>query len=187
MTLPDRLVDGSLAVDLTKRLERSDALDSLIAKVRPVVDGIIATTGTSQMLQGRWLGHAVHPLLTDLPLGMWTAANVLDLSAGPSSRRSAERLIAVGLAASPAVFVTGWAEWRQVGTREQRVGIVHALLNATSVVLYGLSLFSRRRDNHRLGVALALGGSAVVGASGYLGGHLTLARKVSSRHPAFDA
>lgn len=184
--LTERLRDGSVAVDLMRRLESADALDLLIAKVRPLVDRVIATPRSRQVLQGQWLGHAVHPALTDLPLGLWTATNVLDLLPVPGSRRSAERLLAFGLVATPAVIVTGWAEWREIETREQRVGIVHAALNASGVVLYGLSYLSRRLDCHRLGVALALGGSGVVAASGYLGGHLTAVRKVSSRNHAFD-
>lgn len=186
MTLTERLMDGSAAVDLMKRLESESGLDSLIARVAPLVDRAIATPGARHVLQGRWLGHAVHPLLTDLPLGLWTATNVLDLLAVPGSRRSAERLLALGLAAAPAVVVTGWAEWRDIETREQRVGLVHAALNASGLVLYGLSLMSRRRDRHGLGVVLALGGSVAVAAAGYLGGHLTAVRKVSSRNPAFD-
>jgi hypothetical protein len=186
MTLTERLMNGSLVVDLMKRLESESGLDSLIARVAPVVDRVIATPGAREALQGQWLGHAIHPLLTDLPLGLWTATNVLDLLPVPGSRRSAQRLLALGLASAPAVVVTGWAEWHDIETREQRVGLVHAALNASGLVLYGLSLMSRRRDRHGLGVALALGGSAAAAAAGYLGGHLTAVRKVSSRNPGFD-
>jgi len=185
MTPPERLTDGSLAVDLMKRLEGQSQLDPVISIVAPVVDRIIAATRSRQLLQGRPLGHAVHPLLTDLPLGLWTATNVLDLMPLPGSRASAQRLLALGLLSAPVVFVTGWAEWREVETREQRVGLVHAALNAGGLVLYGLSLRSRRRDRHRRGVVLALGGSAAVSAAGYLGGHLTAVRKVSSYDPEF--
>ena len=186
MTLSKRLTDGSLIVDLMKRLEGDNRLDPLIARVTPVVDRVFASPEAREVLQGRWLGHAIHPLLTDLPLGLWTATNVLDLMPVPGSRESAQRLLALGLVSAPVVVVTGWAEWRDTETREQRVGLVHAALNASGLVLYGLSLMSRRCDRHRAGVALALGGSVAVAAAGYLGGHLTAVRKVSSRHPGFD-
>lgn len=186
MTLTERLMDGSAVVDMMKRLESEKRLDALIARVTPVVDRVVATPGTRDALQGRWLGHAVHPLLTDLPLGLWTSVNVLDLWPTPGSRQSAQRLLAIGLVSAPAVVVTGWAEWRDTQTREQRVGLVHAGLNASGLVLYALSLMSRRRDRHGWGVAFALGGSAAVAAAGYLGGHLTAVRKVSSRHPAYE-
>ena len=51
--------------------------------------------------------------------------------------------------------------------------------------LYVTSYVARSRRRHALGVATALAGAAVTGASGYLGGHLTTARKVGSRDPAF--
>jgi uncharacterized membrane protein len=175
-----------MLVDPMKRLEGEGRLDPLIARVAPVVDRVLARPGTRDALRGRWLGHAIHPLLTDLPLGLWTATNVLDLMPLPGSRESAQRLLALGLASAPAVVVTGWAEWHDLETREQRVGLVHAVLNAAGLVLYGLSLISRRRDRHRCGVALALGGSLAVAAAGYLGGHLTAVRKVSSHNPGFD-
>jgi uncharacterized membrane protein len=186
MTLRQRLLDGSLAVKLMRRVEGEERLDPVITRVAPVVDRVIATPGARDALQGRWLGHAIHPLLTDLPLALWTGTNVLDLWPVAGSRKSAERLLALGILSAPVVFVTGWAEWRDAETRDQRVGLVHAVLNASGMVLYGLSLRSRRRDRHGLGVALALGGSTMVAAAGYLGGHLTAVRKVSSSHPAFD-
>lgn len=119
-------------------------------------------------------------------MGLWTSANVLDLLPVPGSRRSAEKLLALGIMSAPAVFVTGWAEWRAIETREQRVGLIHALLNGSGLGLYALSLVARRRDRHTSGVLLALAGSTVVSAAGYLSGHLTAVRKVSSRNPEFD-
>ena len=47
-----------------------------------------------------------------------------------------------------------------------------------------LNAFSRRYIG-ALGVVTALAGAALTGASGYLGGHLTTARKVGSRNQAF--
>jgi uncharacterized membrane protein len=186
MTPSERLMDGSLAVDLVTRLENQSGLDPLVANLHDKVDRLIASPAVRAALQGRWLGHALHPALTDVPLGLFMATNVLDLLPVQGSRQSADRLLALGLAAAPAAAVTGWAEWRGAGTREQRVGLVHAALNVSGLVLYGLSLRSRRRDRHAKAVALALGGSAVATAAGYLGGHLSAVRKVSSSNPAFD-
>jgi uncharacterized membrane protein len=187
MNLNERLTDGSALVDLMKRLEDTRGLDPLIARLAPVVDRVLDTSGARPVLQGRGIGHAAHPLLTDFPLGLWTATNVLDLLPVPGSRRSAQRLLALGLASTPVVLATGWAEWSQAGTRDRRVGLLHAALNASGLVLYGLSLRSRRQGRHARGVALALGGSTATAAAGYLGGHLAMVRKVSSRHPGFEA
>jgi uncharacterized membrane protein len=186
MTTSERLMDGSLAVDLVTRLENQSGLDPLVATLHDKVDRLISPPAIRPALQGRWLGHALHPAVTDVPLGLFMATNVLDLLPVKGSRQSAQRLLALGLAAAPAAAVTGWAEWRETGTREQRVGLVHAALNVSGLVLYGLSLRSRRRNRQARAVALALGGSAVASAAGYLGGHLVAVRKVSTSNPAFD-
>jgi hypothetical protein len=52
---------------------------------------------------------------------------------------------------------------------------------------YAASWVARRRGRHRIGRRLALAGAGVAGVGAYLGGHLAAARKVGSRHPAYDA
>ncbi len=68
----------------------------------------------------------------------------------------------------------------------RRVGVVHAGGNGTATVLYGLSWLARRRGRHATGVVLGIGGGVVATAGGYLGGHLSLVRKVGTAEPAFE-
>jgi hypothetical protein len=168
------------------RLEQSRTLDRLDAAPAALADALISSRRRRDVLQGRWLGHAVHPLMTDFPLGMWASASALDLFGGPASRPATERLLAMGLAAAVPTAVTGMAEWGETQGPDRRVGVVHALTNTAALGLYGASLVSRRRGRHGRGVLLGLAGGAVATAGGYLGGHLTLARKVSSAHPEFE-
>ena len=65
------------------------------------------------------------------------------------------------------------------------MGALHGVLNGTASALYLTSFVARSRRRHTLGVVTALAGAALTGASGYLGGHLTTARKVGSRNQAF--
>jgi hypothetical protein len=163
------------------------------ARLDPAVDTLRRLTASldgspaGAALRGEWLGHALHPALTDLPLGMWTATTALDLFGGPDSRPAARRLLGLGLLAAGPTALSGWAEWRRAERPEQRVGLAHAALNATAILLYAGSWTARRRDRHSLGAVLALAGAGASGAAGYLGGHLAAVRKVSSRHPAFGA
>jgi uncharacterized membrane protein len=173
-------------VSWTKRLEGSSALDAPVGLVQPLVDALLADKKRADALQGMWLGHAVHPLLVMVPIGSWTSATVLDLVGGQSSRDAAQRLVGLGVLAFPSAAVTGWAEWGGAGQREKRVGVVHALSNVTAAGLFAASWKARRADRHLRGVVLGLAGHAAVGVGGYLGGHLTEARKVGSRHPDFD-
>src|SRR5262245_55243009 len=175
-------------VTATRTVEESSLLDRVGRLLDPFARAVLADRRNADVLRGMWLGHAVHPLLTDLPLGLWTSAQVLDLVGGRASRPASQRLIGLGTLAAVPTGLTGLAEWGSMnGTRERRVGVVHALVNSTALSLYVASYAARRRGQHGFGVVagLAAGGAAAMG--GYLGGHLTAVRKVSSYHPAFDA
>jgi len=174
-----------VAVALTERLEASTGLDGVVRLVRPLVDALLADPARADALQGKWLGHAVHPPLTDVPIGAWFSATILDLVGGRKAQPAAKRLIGVGIVSALPTAVTGWAEGGTAEPREQRVGVVHAASNIAALSLYTASWRARGKGRHLRGVALGLGGSAALGVGGYLGGHLVAARKVSSRHPAF--
>src|SRR4051794_6264785 len=177
---------SSPTVDLTRRLEEETALDALVRVARPLADALVADPSRRDLLQGRWLGHALHPLMTDLPIGFWTSAVTLDLLGAPESRGAARRLVGLGVLAALPTAVTGWAEWTETGEREQRVGVVHAVSNVVALTGFAASWRARRRGQHARGAALALASSTALALGGYLGGHLVSARKVSTRNPAFD-
>ncbi len=129
------------------------------------------------ILRGEWLGHALHPLLTDLPIGCWYSATVLDLVGGKRSRPAARRLVGLGVAFVPVVAASGYADYDTIeGEREARVGAVHAAGNAVAGYLYYRSWRHRRKGRHLRGVVLALAGGGLVVVTGYLGGHLSFAR-----------
>ena len=172
-------IRGTLAV------EEASSLDPFVHRLRPVAEAVAGSDRRRDLLQGLWLGHALHPLMTMLPVGTWLSANLLDLLGGEEARGPARRLVGIGVLAALPTAATGLAEWTDIGRREQRVGAVHAGANATGLVLQAMSWRARRRGEHRRGVRLGLAGTAAVGLGGYLGGHLTEARKVSSRHPVF--
>jgi hypothetical protein len=173
-------------VSWTQRLENNRALDTPVRLVQPLVDALLSDKRRADALHGMWLGHSVHPLLVMVPIGAWTSATVLDMVGGRDAQPAAQRLVATGLLAAGPAAVTGWAEWGATGQREKRVGVVHAASNATAIWLFAASWRARSSGRHLGGVALGLAGHAALGVGGYLGGHLTEARKVGSRHPRFD-
>jgi hypothetical protein len=170
----------------TLRLEEATALDRPVQALEPKIKAIFGTGARSSVLRGEWLGHAVHPLLTDVVLGTWTSATLLDLLGGRDFSAPAQRLIGIGLLAAGPTLWTGWAEWSAAGARDKRVGLVHAVTNGVVVTVYAASWFARRRGRHGAGAGLAVAGAAVSGVGAYLGGHLVEARKVGSRHHAYD-
>jgi hypothetical protein len=179
--------EASPIVRWTLALEDTTALDGAVRALEPRVRDWFGSGTRGALLRGEWLGHAVHPMLTDLVLGTWTSANVLDMVGGHDAAPSAQRLIATGLLVAGPTAWTGWAEWSAAGTREKRVGLVHAVTNGLVIGAYAASWVARRRGQHGMGVRLAMAGAALSGFGAYLGGHLTEARKVGSRAPAYDA
>lgn len=170
----------------TLRLEEVTALDRPVRAVEPTIRSVFGTGTRGSVLRGEWLGHAVHPLLTDVVIGTWTSATVLDLFGGRDSSTAAQRLVGAGLLVVGPTAWAGWAEWSETGMREKRVGLVHAVTNAVAIGTYAASWAARRRGRHGAGVRLALAGATISGVGAYLGGHLAEARKVASRDPAYD-
>jgi uncharacterized membrane protein len=136
-------------------------------------------------LRGRWLGHSLHPLLTDVPLGAWIGVSALDVAGGRRARPAATGLLGLGIAAAVPTALAGVADWRTTTGRSRRVGVVHAVANSAALAIYCASLLARVRGRHRAGAALGLVAGTVATAGGYLGGHLTLVRKVGEGDPGF--
>ena len=176
---PGALVAG------VRRLEGSEALDHPGGVLATVADAVVRSDRARDVLTGAWLGHALHPLLTDFPLGFWASASVLDLVGGRAGRPAARRLVGLGVLAAVPTAASGLAEWREADAPSRRVGTVHAASNSAALTLYASSYLARRRGRHARAVALGVAGGLVATAGGYLGGHLTLARKTGSRDPAF--
>ena len=158
---------------LLRRLETWRGLDPVAATLSKGVRRLTEPTVVKNLLSGTWLGHPVHPLLTDLPIGAWTGAALLDLTGGKRARSSADALVAFGIAAAVPTAASGAADWSDYNDdRAQRVGVVHALANSVSLALHVASLVSRRRGQRARGRALSVAGVGVMTAGGYLGGHL---------------
>jgi uncharacterized membrane protein len=180
-------VDGTTpgwAVGRLRALEGDDRLDGPAERLANVAHALLRSSAVQDGLRGRSFGHALHPMLTDFPLGAWMSASLLDIVGGRSARGPSRRLIGFGLLASTPTAATGLAEWQATRGAARRVGVVHAGVNSTATVLYGLSWLARRRGRHAVGVVLGIGGGVVATAGGYLGGHLSLVRKVGTADPA---
>lgn len=161
-------------------LERSTVLDPVMSSVRRSVQSLPLDEQARDVLHGRWLGHPVHPLLVQIPIGTWTSAAVLDLL--PGRRFAPGLLVATGLVAALPAAVTGWIDWADMRKPQMRVGLVHAAMNSAAVGLYAASLAARLRGRSLRGRALGYAGLTAVGLGGALGGHLAYRQAAAVNH-----
>jgi uncharacterized membrane protein len=163
------------SVDRVEEDARLDGLANAVDRVAATVAG----GDRAPLLRGDWLGHALHPLLTDLPLGFWLSADVLDLVGGRRSRKAAKRLVGLGLAFVPVTAAAGLADFRTVRDEKvRRVGALHAVGNTAGALCYWKSWRARGRGRHLRGVGWGLVGGTLAWGAGYLGGHLSFGRGV---------
>lgn len=176
---------GAALLNLMARIERQDTIDPL-ARAAAIVARPLAEGAARPVLAGRWLGHALHPLLTDFPLGSWMSASFLDLFGGRAARPASRRLTGFGIVTAVPTAAAGLSDWAHVERSAQRVGLIHAAANSTALALYTASYLARRGDRHARAVFLGvLGGIAAI-AGGYLGGHLTLTAAVTKDNALID-
>ena len=131
---------------------------------------------------GRWAGHPVHPALSDLPIGLWAGATVLDATdrdpAPPRGLDAAGVLSAAGIVAAGATALTGLSDWTVSDDQDRRIGLFHGLLNTVALGLQCASLGTRMTGHRGTARALGVASLTVTGAAGYLGGHLVFTKGV---------
>ncbi len=174
--------------DLPERVGRLAGLDAPAKTVAQAGQAIPAGP-VKDALAGTWLGHALHPFLTDFPIGSWTSATLLDLLGGDESAPAADRLVALGIAASLPTAATGlvdWADTTRSDAEVRRIGLVHAGANVAALVLFSASLAARRSGNRTRGKLLGLAGMGALTVGGHLGGHLSYAKGVGVDQTTFE-
>jgi len=167
---------------LAKQLaDLAEPLDEVAEPVQEAVQAV--PKPLRDVLDGVWLGNPLHPALTDVPLGAWSAAFALDLAGSTA----ADEALAVGILGAVPAALTGLNDWSHLKDDERRIGIVHALLNTMSLALNVASLVARK-DGHR-GLGRVLSGVAYAGAafSAHLGGHLSFGLGVRVNRTAFQS
>ena len=172
--------------ELVERLGRVETIDGLAKPASSAVAGAVAPRAVKDALSGSWLGHPLHPLLTDIPIGSWASALVLDLFGGRQAEEAADRLVGVGVLAALPTAATGLSDWSDYLGSERRIGFVHAVANVTAVACYSASYVARRRGSRGTGLALSMAGAAALGIGGYLGGHLSYILGVNVNRNAWD-
>ena len=177
---------NNLPVEVARQQEW---LEPIADRVQPAIaaalDGPIGPK-VANVLHGTWLGHPLHVVLTDVPLGCWTAAAVFDALEAAGSRKlgqGADGAIMMGLVGAAGTALTGLADWSKIGGGEtRRIGLVHGLLNSTATACYIVSLCLRRNHLRRAGRQFAFAGLVISTVAAYLGGHLVYKERLGVDH-----
>jgi nitrite reductase/ring-hydroxylating ferredoxin subunit/uncharacterized membrane protein len=174
---------------ITETIDRQEWLDPVDQALEAAIDHTLEAAGPSRsslenFLHGVWLGHPLHPWMTDLPIGAWTTALFLDLLEMRNNAfgAGADAAIAIGLAGATLTAATGLADWSQTDQPARRVGVAHGLLNGAVTLLYGASLAARKTGNRTFGKGLSALGFSVLSVSAYLGAHLVYNERVGTNH-----
>ena len=140
----------------------------------------------SDFLNGTWLGHPLHPAITDVPVGAWTVSFALDgVQMLTKSRRfmaGADAAVVMGLVGALLSAGSGLADWQYTVGRARRVGLAHALLNTSAACLYTASFICRLRSRRKVAQLTSSLGYASVLVSAFLGGDLSYRERIGVDH-----
>jgi nitrite reductase/ring-hydroxylating ferredoxin subunit/uncharacterized membrane protein len=186
---------SNLVQSMKRELNRQTWIDKAAVPLQKSVKDLFAKGGLvgqkiADFLHGSWLGHPLHPVLVDIPIGSWTAAVVLDAVEENTGRRgigkAADIAIQVGVAGAASAAVAGVADYMHLNGESRRTGFIHAALNTLALGFFIASLGARKDRNRGMGRTLALTGLTIAGASAYLGGDLVYRQKVGVNHAPRD-
>lgn len=151
-----------------------------------VLRGGEPTRRLADFLHGTWLGHPLHPVLTDLTVGAWTLGSCFDAIAAVKGSREAERmadtLTTIGTVSAVPTLLSGLTDYTTVQKPALPAATLHGATNAVNLLLYIASIDQRRRGNRKTGITLSLSAMALATFSAWLGGHLVYAQKVGVDH-----
>jgi nitrite reductase/ring-hydroxylating ferredoxin subunit/uncharacterized membrane protein len=172
---------------IAERIERLEVLDRASEPLQKAVrKAVRQESDLKDLLSGTWLGHPLHPPLTDVVIGAWTSALLLDLLGDERTEGAADLLVAAGILAAVPTAAAGLSDWAELRGGSRRVGSVHAIGNTTALVLHALSWSARLRGDRGRGRVLSALGYGVATFSAWLGGHLSFAKGVGVNQTAFE-
>ena len=141
-------------------------------------------------LQGKWLGHPLHPALVHVPTGLFPAALLFDLIGWAGGEadvlgRCAFWSIAIGIVVALIAAPTGLADWWDIqsGKPAHQLGLIHMSINVIVLVVMAASFYLRWRRGTPwtpppTAIVANLLGNLLLAISGYLGGRMVFDRGV---------
>lgn len=182
---------------LERFLNSQKWLDTLGDPLQQYINSLFSKQGASgktlkNVLNGTWLGHPLHPVLTDVPVGAWTCTFILDVLTSRTEdgetglRSAADITLSVGLLAGVGSALTGWTDWSDTYGKDRKVGLLHGVTMGATVSLYLISLAARAAGARKAGVVLSNMGYGLLSAGAYIGGDEVYELGYGINHTAFE-
>ena len=165
---------------MLSRVEQASFLDGISDRLQGAVQAAIKPRRLRDLLHGTWVGHPLHPVLVQLPVGAFFSAAILDVV--PGQEKAATTLIAVGTIGAAPAIAAGLNDWSVLSRDQRRVGLVHAAANTVALGFYAGSFAARVTGRLGLGKILGYAGLSIAGAGAYLGGHLSYEQGAQMNH-----
>jgi len=147
-------------------------LSALFRPIRPIRD----------FLDGTWLGHPVHPAVTDIPIGALMMTVVLDLLGYATA---ADIALVATILFMLAAAVTGAADYADTDGTARVRATTHSTIMVVGLVVLLVSLLLRAGNpaDRTVPIALAIIGFLIVSAGAYVGGDVVyVLGNMVSRH-----
>jgi nitrite reductase/ring-hydroxylating ferredoxin subunit/uncharacterized membrane protein len=176
--------------------EESQKTKAVEESLQKLVHKAFASAGPSgqkvkNFLNGTWMGHPLHVILTDVPIGAWTTAMVFDalelISGRDDFATAADTSVTIGIAGALCAAVTGVTDWQDADAPARRLGMIHGILNLSGTALFAASLISRRRKSRTVGRILGALGYGVMAMAARLGGKMVYEHRVGVDRTAGQA
>jgi nitrite reductase/ring-hydroxylating ferredoxin subunit/uncharacterized membrane protein len=140
---------------------------------------------TKDALNGRWLGHPLHAVLTDAPIGLLLAVIVLDVIGQP---QAADAILVVGVLAMIAAAVSGLADLTDTDGAARTRATVHGTLMVVALLAYVASIGIRVVGPSSRDAALwtSVVAFLILAAGAFVGGEVVYALGNVVRRHAFN-
>jgi nitrite reductase/ring-hydroxylating ferredoxin subunit/uncharacterized membrane protein len=153
---------------------------------KAVLQGGNGSRYLADLLHGTWLGHPLHPVLTDVTIGAWVFGTVFDVLWKISGRRNmrdaADTLTTIGTVSAVPTALTGLTDFSTIKNDAVEYGAAHGVLNTVILSLYVLSVRARKNGYRDTGIFLSSLGVGISLLSAWLGGEMVYRYRVGVNH-----
>jgi nitrite reductase/ring-hydroxylating ferredoxin subunit len=169
-------------------------LSGISSWIAGAVDGFYRVLGSpgkylQDFLNGSWLGHSLHPVLTDVVVGGSTVAVLLEILGwfGVGDLRTAiVWTLALTWISAVGTIVTGLTDYKDTATGDERnVAGLHGLVNIVATVAFIVAFLAYLGPGGALGPVLLIGGYLVLSVGAFIGGHVVFKYGYMVNHNAF--